>query len=357
MYKLLFFIVLILCSFNLYSQAIVVDHTCTDLNSIPIEYIDLARTTLHIGYGHTSHGSQLVTGMTAIKDDRGMDYAFSSSQVDNYLELREDLNGDVGYYPQWVDVTNAFLARDGYERFNVIMWSWCGQLSNYSEQDVRDKYLTPMTQFEVDYPNVNFVYMTGHLDGSGIDGTLNRNNEIIREYCIDNNKILYDFADIESYDPDGNYYLNRGADDECRYDSDNNGSRDGNWAVEWCASNPGDYLITGSCAHSQGLNCEYKGRAVWWMLAKLAGWSGVSTKITPDKHSYDTIYSSVSNEIIVVNGEDELFSCCVFDTLGNKIYSTSFMHRLRLPTLANGMYVLSIVSQRIQKTFKITILN
>ncbi len=136
MNKLLLSIVLILFSSKLCSQAIIVDHTCTDLSSIPSEYLDLARTTLHIGYGHTSHGSQLVTGMTAIKDDKGIDYAFSSSQVDNSLELREDLDGDVGYYPQWVDVTNSFLARDGYERFNIIMvlvWS----ASSYSEQECR----------------------------------------------------------------------------------------------------------------------------------------------------------------------------------------------------------------------------
>ena len=40
-------------------QPIIIDHTCIDLNQIPAQYIDNAKANLWIGYGHTSHGSQL----------------------------------------------------------------------------------------------------------------------------------------------------------------------------------------------------------------------------------------------------------------------------------------------------------
>ena len=50
-----------------------------------------------------------------------------------------------------------------------------------------------------------FVYMTGHTDGTGLDGTLHLRNQEIRNYCKANDKVLYDFEDIESYDPDGRY--------------------------------------------------------------------------------------------------------------------------------------------------------
>ncbi|MBU8870977.1 MAG: hypothetical protein KOO60_08975 [Gemmatimonadales bacterium] len=63
-----------------------------------------------------------------------------------------------------------------------------------------------MNQLELDFPDMVFVYMTGHLDGTGTDGVLYRSNNRIRNYCAANDKVLFDFADIESYDPDGEYY-------------------------------------------------------------------------------------------------------------------------------------------------------
>jgi len=62
-----------------------------------------------------------------------------------------------------------------------------------------------MNDLERDFPDVHFVYMTGHLDGSGLTGNLHLRNEQIRNYCRENKKILYDFADIECYNPDGTY--------------------------------------------------------------------------------------------------------------------------------------------------------
>jgi len=102
---------------------------------------------------------------------------------------------------------------------------------------------------------------TGHLDGTGVNGNLNRRNDQIRDYCRQNGKVLYDFADIESYDPDGNYFLDRGANDNCDYNA-------GNWATQWMAYYPGRSLAEtvkkcDSCAHSQRLNCVLKGRAFW----------------------------------------------------------------------------------------------
>ncbi len=49
----------------------------------------------------------------------------------------------------------------------------------------------------------------------------------------------------------------------------------GAWAEEGNAKNPGHGMaLPDSAAHSRPLNGALKGRAFWWMLARLAGWSG-----------------------------------------------------------------------------------
>ncbi|RLD31683.1 MAG: hypothetical protein DRI73_08330, partial [Bacteroidetes bacterium] len=153
------------------------------------------------------------------------------------------------------------------------IWSWCGQVSDASEDDI-NTYLNLMDGLEKDYLDIRFVYMTGHLDGSGLQGNLHLRNEQIRKYCNENHKILYDFEDIESYDPDDSYFGDKKPNDNCDFDSDNNGSRDKNWAIQWQgAHNENVDWYQCSSAHSQPLNANQKAYAAWWLWAKLAGWA------------------------------------------------------------------------------------
>lgn len=56
-----------------------VDHSCTDLDQVPGTAIAQAVADLHIAYNHTSHGSQLVSGMNALANfpDYGDTYQWS----------------------------------------------------------------------------------------------------------------------------------------------------------------------------------------------------------------------------------------------------------------------------------------
>jgi hypothetical protein len=202
-------------------------------------------------------------------------YDFNGAGAGGALQLRDSpFYGalDLGNPDRttWESASRTYL--NSHPEVNVVIWSWCGQVSTASEEDI-NLYLSLMSGLERDYPNVRFVYMTGHLDGTGLTGNLHLRNEQIRAYCFDNNKVLYDFADIECYNPDGVSFGDKLPNDNCDYDSDGNGTRDANWALLWQVSHPGEWYSC-TAAHTQPLNANLKAYAAWWLWARLAGWGG-----------------------------------------------------------------------------------
>jgi hypothetical protein len=254
---------------------LIIDHRYVNLNKIPSGFVDAAKKNLHIAYSHTSHGSQLIDGMTGLVTFKGTAYSWNNGGSGGALDIHDyAMDGDLGAPDRtsWATQTRAYLAAN--KDVNVVMWSWCGQVSTSTEADITT-YLNLMTALENDFKNVKFVYMTGHLDGTGLTGTLHLRNEQIRTYCKNNKKILFDFADIECYDPDGVYFGAKKPNDNCDYDNDGNGSLESNWAIQWQNSHvQGKDWYTCSSAHSQPLNANQKAYAAWWLWARLAGWDG-----------------------------------------------------------------------------------
>ena len=228
------------------AEAIIIDHTCTDLPQIPDYWIEQAKGNLHIAYQHTSHGSQLVTGMNALVNfpSFGTMYEWSDAgsaglDLDDYgiPGAKPDLSqGDYideyGVTP-WVTATRNLLNNPANAHVNVIMWSWC----SIKDHNIT-RYLENMEILVAEYPNVDFVFMTGHAQGQGETGFIYAANQQIRQHCIDNDRILFDFADIESYDPDGNYYYDKPMWDDLDY----NTNHTNNWGIEWCSANVGSEL-------------------------------------------------------------------------------------------------------------------
>jgi len=103
---------------RLLADPVIVYHNHTDITQIPQSAIEQAKATLHIAYGHTSHGSQLTTGMTALvafANNGGLGlslpdniFAWNNGGTGGALDLHDyAMSGDAGYYPQWVDNTRA----------------------------------------------------------------------------------------------------------------------------------------------------------------------------------------------------------------------------------------------------------
>ena len=267
-----------------------VDHHCVDITQIPQSWIEEAKNILHIGYGHTSHGSQITSGMTGLVSfanggGKGLSlpadiFEFNNGGTGGALDLEEGasynegwLDHDCGYYPAWVNETREYLDDPSHSDVNVIMWSWCGQVSSkYSSGVLWDHYLGPMTQLEEEYPDVIFIYMTGHVDIYD-DANNKAANDSIRSYCQNNEKWLFDFADFDRHDPDEARY--EFCNDNCDYYNYVGGTLLGNWALEWQNTHTEgvDWYSCGS-AHSQPLNANQKAYAAWWMWARLAGWDG-----------------------------------------------------------------------------------
>ena len=76
------------------TESMIIDHRYTDLNDVPQEWITKAKSDLHIAYGHTSHGSQITTGMTGLVSfanapNGGSTYAWNNGGTGGALDLRD----------------------------------------------------------------------------------------------------------------------------------------------------------------------------------------------------------------------------------------------------------------------------
>ena len=183
------------------ADAIIADHTIVNrvmYDLVPDSAINHSKETLHIAYGHTSHGSQIITGMSdlpAFKEGKGGSvglYDWNEGGIGGALDIDDGfVTGDLGNPDRttWASLTEGYLDNAANSDVNVVMWSWCGQASSATEEDI-NTYTSLMNDLENDYPEIKFIYMTGHVDGSGLEGNLHIRNEQIREYCQTNGKIL-----------------------------------------------------------------------------------------------------------------------------------------------------------------------
>lgn len=250
-----------------------IDHNCTGLYDIPDEWITDVKDNIRLHYAHTSHGSQLTTGLELIESD---DPSFAVDIGTGYLPQTAGVlcvfDGQAGesyVTPElfWESHEGMEMTRevlDSNPSINVCMWCWCSQMDYYGQEQVQ-AYLDSMSLLESEYPSVTFVYMTGNAQNTGDEG-YNRyqRNRQVRQFCESGGRTLFDFADLDSW----------------WYDAST-----GQWeqnTYSWQGTSvPVEHeeFYGDEAGHTTYESCRQKGYAVWWMLATIRGWSPSDSNI------------------------------------------------------------------------------
>ena len=276
------------------------------LRSIPVEYINAARTSLHIAYQHTSHGTHVSYGMFGLQDFKdGDDVLFGITNNEpqaNKLDFRD--YALAGYAAEGIDAsdlsrdetafiqaTRNYLDDPENAEINVVMWSWC----SIAGHNVTENYLPGMQTLIDEYGEggskigtgagkrenaVTFIFMTGHAEPDNNVGSgkpMNQADTIIG-YCNAEKYYCLDYYGIDTHDMEGTYWEDTG-------DDGNSTGYGGNFYSAWQESHtegvdyfynknaPGGSVEVGN-HNSQHITANRKAYAMWYILARVAGWDG-----------------------------------------------------------------------------------
>ncbi|HLK48908.1 MAG TPA: hypothetical protein VKT49_12275 [Bryobacteraceae bacterium] len=251
---------------------LIADHTSTDLARIPDYWLEQARQNIRMYFAHTSHGTQITSGLQRLHSQLGARYRVALGEtlpsVGGALNILD--NGSIyDWNPDFLSGVDRVLAAN--PSVNVVMYIWCGQPAKPDWKALFDEYVNGMQALEQRYRRVTFVYATGNAQEQDCPGCLRQKfNEELRKFAKQNNKVLFDFGDLDTW-----------------YEGRQNSYATPNWCSAYgCTpglSVPSEHPQWGGgnynnpCGHASYLSCDNKAKAMWWLLSRLAGWDGTSS--------------------------------------------------------------------------------
>lgn len=237
---------------------IVIDHNAVDADAIPQAWLDAARHQV-VFFNHRSIGNNILDGVADLALQNPTRYGISvvyghgtGEGINHYMA---GSNGDP------LSKISGFsgLVKDGHD---VAFMKFCvGDFppwTSVSPTDIWSAYRDAMENVQAQHPNTVIVWLTSPLttpaDGRGLEHFATF-NAMVRQYVAENGGVLFDIADIESHDPGGAPITSGGY--EAMYN---------------------DYSDDG--AHLNETGRQRVARAMWWLLARLAGWDDATDWIS-----------------------------------------------------------------------------
>jgi hypothetical protein len=234
---------------------LIVDYRSVDSSDklIPQQYLDKVRR-MRVLFTHQSVGGNILEGLDALSKQNSARYTLSVSSEEDATALtaglvelapgqNENPLSKINGFSELVDVQGFGKVTE------VAMMKLCYVDINDRYTSTWNQYRDMMLGLESRYPLVKFVWWTMPLTD---EPTAERDsyNTLVRNYTKANNKILFDIASLESHDPQGRLVT----------------------------KNKLPVLFSGYTedgGHLTSTGSERVARAWWWLMARLAGWSGV----------------------------------------------------------------------------------
>ena len=258
---------------------IVADHTVIgQFSSIP-QSAALAAAAQKLVFLHQSTGSYIDNyglGCLAGLHNDPENYpaectTYANNMASNTWPWYSDAKWNWPFWPEYT--TDPFAKMDEFvsyvdahsSEYQVFGMKYCYDDGwNQGENANQQYYITKMLSLESKYPNKVFIWTTSALwhnpvsdqGGTACNSTWNscegisQLNQQIRTYAKAHNKILYDIADIESHDSNGNSCTVEGYEGMC---------------AEWYANSGGHPNVVGAIRLAKGF---------WWLMARINGWNG-----------------------------------------------------------------------------------